>query len=334
MDFGLALDLGSETHSLRARLDAVVPLLSAAEARGFSAVSFGEQHPTGPGYFHAPGPMLSLAALASQTGLTLCTGVTLLTSWSPLRLAYDAAVLDQLSEGRLILGVAAGGPATWKQFGRTKEGLSQWLDETLTAIKSLWAGEDGFHGEQVHIEHGIRPLPVQAGGPPLWLGGATPRAIRRAAALADGWYASTNYRLDREIEPQILRYKAEVAATGARRSDVVVNRLCVLAPTSGEALRIARTYVEPLLAVYASFGGLRDAAGEPLTRGDDLIAALRDEVALIGTPDEVAAQVERLAASGVTHLQLRVQPQDMPAELAGQTIELAGEELVPRFAAT
>jgi alkanesulfonate monooxygenase SsuD/methylene tetrahydromethanopterin reductase-like flavin-dependent oxidoreductase (luciferase family) len=328
MRYGLAIDLGSDSVALSDRLDATVPLLRRAEPLGFEAVSFGELYPTGPGYFHAPSPLLSLAALAPRTNLQLCTGVTLLTAWSPLRLAYESAVLDQLSQGRFVLGAATGGPPTWSRFGVAKEGLSQRLDETLAALRALWSGSDGFDGEYVKIEGGIRPLPVQPGGPPIWLGGLVPRVLRRAAAFADGWYASSNYRLDRQIEPTIERYRAAAAAASAANADVIVNRLCVVAPTEAEAMRIAKRYVEPLLAIYAGFGGLTDADGELLRPDDDLLASLRGELTLIGTPEDVGQQLERYSACGVTHMQLRVQPSDMPAELAQQTIDLLGENVL------
>src|ERR671939_1470803 len=94
----------------------------------------------------------------------------------PLTLAYDGAVLDQLSGGRFVLGVGIGRPHDWARFGLERAAIGDRMDELLAALKALWSGADGFHGRLVSVEGGIAPLPRQAGGPPVWVGGAAPRA--------------------------------------------------------------------------------------------------------------------------------------------------------------
>src|ERR671939_1772620 len=114
----------------------------------------------------------------------------------PLTLAYDGAVLDQLSGGRFVLGVGIGRPHDWARFGLERGQVGDRMDEMLAALKALWSGADGFHGQTISIDGGIAPLPVRPGGPPLWVGGTIGRAMRRAAVLGDGWYAGSTAPLE------------------------------------------------------------------------------------------------------------------------------------------
>jgi alkanesulfonate monooxygenase SsuD/methylene tetrahydromethanopterin reductase-like flavin-dependent oxidoreductase (luciferase family) len=331
MHFGLALDLGTMRTRLDRALEEFVPLIRLAERWGFESVWAGEAYPTGPGAFHLPSPLLALAALAPQTSLQLGTGVTLLPTWQPLKLAYDAAVMDQLSGGRFVLGVGAGNRSDWARFGADRATLGDWLDETLAFLRALWAGEPGYRGRLLSTERGIAPLPVQAGGPPLWVGGLAPRAARRAARFGDAWYASTSYHL-REIREQVARYRAALAALGKDPATAVVsvNRLAFLAETPERALEQADPYVEAVLRRYAGFGGLQAPDGRPLSPAEARLETVADVMCLVGSPETVSALLAEYAAAGVTHVQLRVAPGDLPAELAAQTITLAGEQLIAR----
>jgi alkanesulfonate monooxygenase SsuD/methylene tetrahydromethanopterin reductase-like flavin-dependent oxidoreductase (luciferase family) len=333
MEFGLALDLGTERAILDRVLDEYVPLLDLAERQGFTSVWAGETYPTGPGYFHLPSPLLALAALAPRTRLGLGTGVTLLPMWPPLRLAYDAAVLDQLCGGRLVLGLGLGAPPTWARFGVPREGLADRIDETLALLRALWSGANGYHGEVLSVEGGIAPRPIQPGGPPLWVGGLVARSARRAARYGDGWYASSNYRFV-EIERQAARYRAALEAEGKDPATAIVsvNRLCFLASTPEQARRQGGEYVERVLRRYAAGAGLRGPNDEVLRPDQPLLEIVADQHCLVGSPETVAARLEHYARAGVTHVQLRVAPGDMPADLVAQSITLAGERLIPRLA--
>lgn len=319
----------SERAGLDRVLDEYESLLEPAERLGFSSIWAGESYPTAAGGFHLPSPFLALASLARRTTLKIGTGVILLPAWHPLRLAYDAAVLDQIAGGRLILGVGAGSPKLRVRFGAERTNLGEWLDEMLAALKALWSGAPGFNGAHITIEDGIRPRPSQPQGPPLWVGGGVPRAARRAATLGDGWYASTQYRLE-EIRVQASRYRQALVGD-ADRGVVAVNRITFVAEDSAQAWQQATPYVANLLRKYVIIGALRDADALLGPSGDQpevLRHAARD-ICLIGSPDEVAAELGRYAEAGVTHVQLRVAPSDMPIELIERTVSLVGKRVLP-----
>jgi len=137
-------------------------------------------------------PMVSLGHLAAFTErIELCTGILVLTLRGPVQLAKEAATVDVLSRGRLVLGVGVG--YVIPEFGAAgvpMERRRERFHEHLSALHALWTMEDPkFDGEFVQFD-GIdaHPRPVQVGGPPLVLGGASPQALRDAAEFGSGWY--------------------------------------------------------------------------------------------------------------------------------------------------
>lgn len=139
-------------------------------------------------------PLVHLAFTAAVTEhLELGTGVVILPQRNPLVLAKQAASLDVLSGGRLLLGVGAGflepemtaiGVAMAERGART--------DEYLEAMYALWATPaPAYHGRYVSFE-GVdaHPRPVRPGGPRLVIGGSSPAAYRRAVARGHGWYGN------------------------------------------------------------------------------------------------------------------------------------------------
>ena len=326
-EFGLAIDFGTERASLDKVLDEIAPLLSLAEEQGFHSVVAGQTFPTRPGFVHLPSPLMILAALAPRTKLRLGTGVTLQPGWHLLNLAYDGAILDQLSGGRFFLGIAVANQRDWARFGFERSTVGQRFDELLQALKALWSGAKGFDGQFVRTDQPILPLPLQPGGPPILVGGMSPRAAHRAAAYGDGWYAATQYRLGAVVE-QIGRYKAALAERGkpAERPVVAINRLCCLADSDQQALDEGRQYVTRVLRAYASSGALKEDPDDPR-----LLDKVLGEVALAGSPETVARLMQPYVDAGVTRFELRVAPGDMPPELVARTIRLAGERLIPRF---
>src|SRR5919199_5850512 len=158
LTFGIALDFGSKLRPLQAQLERQTALLEAAEAAGFEIVAAGEG--ASPGAFHLPNPLLVLATLAQRTSLRLCTGIALLPAWPVSRLALDAAELDQLSGGRLILGVGLGSPALQSRGGWPADAIGEAADETLEALRRLWSGVSHYAGKHVTVSGALPVLPV------------------------------------------------------------------------------------------------------------------------------------------------------------------------------
>ncbi|WP_033288993.1 LLM class flavin-dependent oxidoreductase [Amycolatopsis jejuensis] len=295
---GLALDLAPPAGETYAdRLRALRPLLERAGPLGYDSIWAGESYvyrrgdPMG---FHSPNALMALVALAPFTTVArLGTGALLVPAWENHRLAHDVALADQLTDGRLVLGLGLGPRRMWA--ARSADGrIGAEFERTVENLRSRWT----------------EPLPVQPAGPPVWIGGAIPKAAERAARIGDAYTASTGYELGL-IRKQAERYRA-AGGTGA----VSANRLTVIARSESRAHHLGQSYVDPLLAAYAAAGTWQPGAP-------------RDDLALVGTPETVARAMLRYVEAGVTHLQLRISPRGLPLDAAAETLDLAATEVVP-----
>lgn len=136
-------------------------------------------------------PATTLAFVAGMTSsIRLLTHVLVLPYHSPFDIAKQYGTLDRLSGGRVILGVGTGHlRPEFLALGVDYESRGDVTDEYVRIIKALWLDQPAsFRGEryQFHDLH-LAPRPVQQPHPPVWIGGNTRRAVRRAVELGDGW---------------------------------------------------------------------------------------------------------------------------------------------------
>jgi probable F420-dependent oxidoreductase len=203
MQFGVPLPTFREAASP----EAIRQVAERAEALGFDGIwvsdhivipgstvdrfarSFGDSSGIG-GLIYEPLTVLAFAA-ACTSRVRLGTTVLVLPYRNPLVTAKMLSTLDVLSGGRLIAGVAVGWMQDeFKALGAPFEERGALSDEYLHAIKALWTQEQPeFHGRYVRFEDIIfEPKPVQKPHIPLWIGGNSKAAIRRAVALGDAWH--------------------------------------------------------------------------------------------------------------------------------------------------
>lgn len=137
-------------------------------------------------------PLALLSALAARTQrVSIGTAILLATLRHPLLLAHSIATIDQISRGRVILGVGAGWlEDEFKAVGVPFEQRVGRLAETIRCCRDLWSdGPTSFTGKYWRIEDvDLQPPPFRAEGPPIWVGGAGPGALRITGRLGDGWF--------------------------------------------------------------------------------------------------------------------------------------------------
>jgi probable F420-dependent oxidoreductase len=142
-----------------------------------------------------PDPLIWLAYVAAAAPtLRLGTCILILPQRNPVVLAKELATLDQLTGGRVDLGLGVGWlEEEFRALGVSWERRGARNDEYVAAMRALWAGPHAeFHGEFVDFEPvTCSPRPVN-GTIPILVGGDSPSAIRRAARLADGYFPGTN----------------------------------------------------------------------------------------------------------------------------------------------
>ena len=161
-----------------------------AEELGFDSVWISEHHGAEDGY--CPSVLPVAAAAADRTSrITIGTRLMLLPLHHPLRVAEDAAVVDIISEGRFVLGVAVGyRPQEYPAFGVNRRYRPSLIDEGIEIIRRGWRENDfDFDGKRYQLK-GVRvePKPFQEDGPPIWIGATRDTALERVARLGDGFH--------------------------------------------------------------------------------------------------------------------------------------------------
>ncbi|MER7927182.1 LLM class flavin-dependent oxidoreductase [Streptomyces sp. NPDC096057] len=251
-----------------------------------------------------------LAALAPATeAVTLGTAALMPFLRRPIQAAQALGSIDVLSGGRLTVTVGAGFPG---RFGRPLYTLSElpWerrfarLDETVALWRALWNGADSFHGEILRFDD-IPPTtrPSQAGGPPIWLGGATPAAQARTGRTYDGWLP---YPPDPTDYASGLRNVRQVAAGAGRAAEDITPALFVSVRIDDDIESGRRaldayaraTYGMPLEELERTQAVVTGSADQVLQRlGEYVVAGVRHIVARLGALDlrSQRDQLERLA---------------------------------------
>jgi alkanesulfonate monooxygenase SsuD/methylene tetrahydromethanopterin reductase-like flavin-dependent oxidoreductase (luciferase family) len=155
-----------------------------ADLHGFHHVRVSEHHGSSDGYCPAPLPVLAAFAARTQA-VRLRVSALIVPLHDPVRLAEDLAVIDVMSCGRTEMVVAAGyRRSEFDLLGVDFAGRGVLLDDGIRVLRQAWTGEPfDWHGRRVQV----RPVPVQPGGPPVFVGGSSRAAARRAARLGDGF---------------------------------------------------------------------------------------------------------------------------------------------------
>ncbi|WP_148592681.1 LLM class F420-dependent oxidoreductase [Streptomyces sp. WAC01526] len=169
-------------------------------------------------------PVATLAHLAAVTErVRLLSHVAVVGLRHPLITAKQYATLDRLSGGRLILGVGAGHvPEEFEALGVDFGRRGAVLDETVEALKVALGPDEfpKFAGERFAFEGlGQAPRPVQTPRPPIWVGGSSPAAVRRAAERGDGWLPQGDRR--EQLPGQIARLRRLREAAGIEEPVVI-----------------------------------------------------------------------------------------------------------------
>ncbi|MBL7080063.1 LLM class flavin-dependent oxidoreductase [Candidatus Bathyarchaeota archaeon] len=200
-------------------------------------------------------PTVALAAIATRTeGIRFGAMITPLARRRPWKVAREMVSLDQLSGGRLMMGVGLGNPpAEFEAFGEpaSPRVRAEKLDEALEVITGLWAGEPfSYQGEHFDVEEvTFLPKPLQSPRIPIWVGGFWPnRAPMRRAARFDGVYPARDWPDTLSVEDlrEIIGY-IQGHRTGSGDFDVVAGGLTPGDPEKGAEI------VEPWRAVGATW---------------------------------------------------------------------------------
>jgi probable F420-dependent oxidoreductase len=267
----------------------LLELATRAEALGYSSIWVGDSVLARPRH----DPLTLLAGVAGRVPrVELGTAVLLPALRNPVLLAHQVATLDQVSEGRFILGVgiardvpniraefAACGVPFEKRVGRMMEGLR--------LCRALWTGEPVDWDGRWPLSGGVlAPTPHRPGGPPIWIGGNLPASLQRVGKSFDGWFP--NAPDPATFARQWQEVQAIARAAGRDPSRLSAAMYLTLAVDEHADRAAAR--MDAFLEGYY---------GQPA-------AILRRRQAVYAGPAEGAAEwLDAYAKAGATHLVLR-----------------------------
>jgi alkanesulfonate monooxygenase SsuD/methylene tetrahydromethanopterin reductase-like flavin-dependent oxidoreductase (luciferase family) len=267
----------------------LLDLASRAEGLGFDSIWIGDSLTARPRH----DPLTLMAGVAGRVPrVQIGTAVLLPALRNPVLLAHQVATIDQISEGRLILGVgiaadrpniqaeftAAGVPFD-KRVGRMMEGLR--------LCKALWSGQPvDWDGRWQMRQAVLAPTPHRPGGPPLWIGGSVPPALQRAGRFFDGWFP---------IAPSAETYRRQwtevkQVASAAGRDPQALTGAMYLTLTLDEDVQRADARLNGFLEQYYGVPA-------PATR--------RRQAVYAGPAAGVADWLAGYAEAGASHLVLR-----------------------------
>ena len=288
---------------------------SLAEEFGFDFVGAGEHVYRD----ERPGPtQIALSALAAAAGATtrvgLLTSIVIAPLHHPVMLAKEAAVVDQISGGRLTMGLGVGGEFPG-EFGALNVPLNERgprTDETIRILKALWSGEPVSHsGRHFSFEAvALNPPPAQRGGPKVWVGGRTDAAMSRAARLGDGWlpylYRPSHYSRSVDTLKGLLAKRGRTADGFGWG----LHLMTALAATREESISLAAA---SLRAGYKYDGSYEELA---------------ERYVLLGPPDAAANRLEEFHDAGARDVLLSWM---VPADRIEEQIKSVGRNVIPRL---
>jgi alkanesulfonate monooxygenase SsuD/methylene tetrahydromethanopterin reductase-like flavin-dependent oxidoreductase (luciferase family) len=304
-----------------------------AERLGFDSVWLTEHHFVDDGYM--PSLLAVAAAIAVRTErITIGTGLVLAPLHDPIRLAEDAATVDVLSRGRLVLGLGMG----WRR--EEFEGLGIPMAERRTrlldavsVLRQAW-GDGLVTGTKRRPYPGVsvRPKPYRAGGPPIWLGASAEPAVRRSGRIADGFMGGDSSPAT--FAEQVSWVRDELAARTPRDRPF---ELSIYQPTfpweQGEPWPVVRDYHHYLSWKYEDMGdafGRPGRAPSPPDITADTEADLRRN-ALVGDPAQVAEGIRayRSVAGDDLHFVAQLYWPGLPYEQQRDAMRIFAEKVAP-----
>jgi probable F420-dependent oxidoreductase len=310
-------------------------LVRLAEALGFDSAWVSEHHGASDGYLPSLLPMLAAFAAATNR-IRLGTGVVLTPLHDPLRLAEDAAVVDQISEGRLTLGLGiAWRPEEFRMFGVPfSERLPRTVD-TVEILRRAWTGERfSFDGEVFHYDRvRVTPPPAQENGPPILLGGYVEAAMRRAGRIGDGHITDASDIDEVRRAAALMEEGAREAGRDPSKLGLALMQNAFVADAGTDAWERAREGVLHQWGAYTAW----DEGDDTPDRDSLTPRGVTDEEMRAGTPagtsEEVIAalrpKIEGLAEGRTLDLIVRLHYPGMDLDTAARAVELFGEQVLP-----
>ena len=312
--------------------------IEVAEELGYDSVWLTEHHFLPDGYL--PALLACAAGMATRTSrIKIGLGVILLPLYDPIHLAEEAAVVDLLSEGRLIFGIAPGyRPEEFAGFRTPREKRGARMEEIMNILIRAWTQERfSFEGKfYSYTDMTVTPKPVQKPHPPIWIGASIKAGVRRVARYGLPLLASPRHRLE-ELEAHYAMYQDFCDTFGTQGPLRPVMRDVYVAETTAQAEAEAREHVVYIHREwYGAWSQWRPLTTDQGKRVVDKSEVQFEEIRgrfIIGDPDSVSQEIERYRQKlGMDYLIVRMQFPGLAHDKALRSMRLFAKEVMPRFA--
>jgi len=315
-----------------------------AEEAGFDTATIGHHHFM---VGNLADPLTFLAAVAARTStLRLGTGIFQLPIHNPVRVAEQVATIDQISGGRISLGVGVGWwSLEYEVMGSNIRQRGARMEEALTILRLVWSQEDtSFEGRFWSFpELTVHPRPVQQPGPPLWVAGVADAAVDRAARLGDAWLWGPVQSLSKGL--RCLGIYRPVCESLGKPADFILRRYAWLGADDEQVrTEVLPHYIDGLMEHWRE-SVEEDEEKQLFARIDAGEEVSPEEIAadrlLWGGPERMIGQIEAYrAATGCDHVHAAFGA-GLPAgtgqaslggfEEIAEMIRLFGREVIPAF---
>lgn len=337
MRFGIFDHIDASGIATAEQLEQRLRLTEQYDRDGFHAYHLAEHHGTPLGLVGSPN--VFLAAVAQRTKrLRFGALVNVLPLYHPVRLIEEWCLLDQLSAGRLEVGVGRGASAIEASFyGVPGELTPELFEESYDLVVGYFAAHASFSHHGKHFTVSELPLtarPLQAPHPPLWFGASRPDRAGWCAERAINVMSLVSAQRTRVTTDRYRERWQELGRADSELPHLGVNRHIVLADTEAEALRVAeRVYPR----FKASLDHLWVARGmpRPPVYPETLGQLLAQGAAYAGTPEGARQYVaEQITTAGINYMTADVAFGGISFEEASRTASLFAGEVMPAFTGT
>jgi alkanesulfonate monooxygenase SsuD/methylene tetrahydromethanopterin reductase-like flavin-dependent oxidoreductase (luciferase family) len=313
-----------------------IELAVEAERLGLDSVWVSEHHFVDDAYM--PSLLPVAAAIAARTErVEIGTALVLAPLHDPLRLAEDAATVDLLSGGRLVLGLGLGWRVEeFEGFGVPLGERRRRLIGTIEVLRQAWSdglvrGVEGMAYPGVSVT----PKPPRPGGPPIWIGAFAERAVRRAGRIADGYMGGDSPPDEFARQVAWAREERDRRASPPPRPFVPSIYQPTFVWQGDDAWERVRDFHHYVTWKYDDMGDASGRTGplpSPPPLSTDSEAALRAGIVL-GSPDDVVAGIERYreVVGDDLHFIARCYWPGMRFEDQRETLRLFAEQVAPRL---